>query len=113
MKKIHVAALAVLVLGGAALSGCASADMTITNVGGIANGPQNERPRGGNVRYSQGRLVAENRTIAYKKMSDACGGKYNIVAEGEMTGATVAIPTEFGVIADTERYWQINFECAQ
>ncbi len=97
------------------LGACASA--SIVNPpgrAGTANAPSNEESRPGTVKYSnQGAdyFIRSRREDAYKKMSEACGGKYSIVSEGPKSEGAYGTVVGNSVLMSNDEYWYINFKC--
>lgn len=83
----------------------------------VENAPVNEVDRPGVVRYLNEGVPAvreRRRASAYRQMSEACGGRYRIDAEGPRTegGVVVALDPATAVSASTQ-YWYIQFSCVQ
>lgn len=106
---------ALIVIAMLMLSGCATASMVnFPGASGVANAPSNEGRRPGSIRYlNQGAsfIINSRREDAYKQMSDACGGRYQIVSEGPQSGGTSIMPMGTGFYAATSEYWYITFQC--
>jgi hypothetical protein len=79
--------------------------------------PVNEASRSGVIKYLNGgaeAVIKSRREDAYKKMYQACNGKYRIDAEGphEEGGVVMALSPSSTVFADSE-YWYIQFSCVK
>ena len=76
--------------------------------------PVNESQRGGVIKYQNMGLQAlrdKRREDAYKQMSNACGGRYRIDAEGPRTEGGVVSPVGKSASFATSEYWYIQFSC--
>lgn len=81
---------------------------------GSAYAPTNESKRPGVIRYlNEGAsfVINSRREDAYKQMSKACGGSYQILGEGPQSGGTMISPLGSGYYAATSEYWYITFQC--
>jgi hypothetical protein len=80
-----------------------------------AYAPVNEQSRPGLIKYlNQGAasVIAKRREDAYRQMYEACGGRYNIDAEGPVGGEGYIMPmTGGGYLTAQSEYWGISFSC--
>jgi len=100
---------------------CAACTAQMVNApGGMSDSPYapvNEASRSGVIKYLNGgadAVIKSRREDAYKKMYDACNGKYRIDAEGprEEGGVVMGISPSSSVYANSE-YWYIQFSCVK
>ncbi len=76
--------------------------------------PINESSRRGIIKYlNQGAspVITQRREDAYKKMYEACGGKYRIIAEGPRMEDGVILPAGNTMMYAQQQYVYIEFEC--
>jgi hypothetical protein len=99
------------------LIGCAA--QMVVNPGSQADSPYspiNEASRPGIIRYlSEGAQPVKEarRNDAYRKMYEACGGKYRILREGSRSEGGVVVPTGSGALYADSQYIYIEFECVK
>lgn len=109
--KIKIVIAACLVF----LSGCATAEMVNPPGGsGAAYAPSNDSSRPGMIKYlNQGAdfVIKGRRDDAYKKMSEACSGKYSIVSEGPNSEGGTVMPVGNSMMFMQSQYWYITFKC--
>jgi hypothetical protein len=101
----------------AMLGGCHASMVTPPgSTNPVANAPVNEASRGGVIKYSnEGAAFVrqKRREDAYKRMSEACGGKYRIDSEGPRVDGGVVLPVGDAAIAATSEAWYIQFSCVR
>ncbi|WP_414928236.1 hypothetical protein [Pseudomonas sp. IT-P74] len=98
----------------ASLAGCMSAEMVSSPNSGSAYAPVNESSRSGIVKYlNDGADIVrkQRREDAYKQMHAACGGRYNIDAEGSNAEGGAVINSGTGSFWAQSNYWYIQFSC--
>lgn len=98
------------------LGGCVGAQMVSPPRSGSAYAPVNEGERVGVIKYLNGgadRVINARREDAFKQMHEACGGRYQIVGEGEVSegGTVIAYANTASYVTDS--YWYIQFQCVQ
>jgi len=78
--------------------------------------PVNESSRRGIIKYlNQGApsVIAQRREDAYRKMHQACGGRYRIIAEGPKVEGGAVVPVGNMMMYAPQQYIYIEFECIE
>lgn len=99
----------------ATLSSCTATMVSKPGAVDSKYAPLNETNRAGLIKYlNQGgdSVIDKRREDAYKKMYDACQGKYVINKEGPRTEGGVIVQSAPNIATHSStQYWYISFSC--